>query len=634
MPSKFSDDTPLTQDEQTRLNAARASKSTSTTPYTPAKSTKAPEKGFFGADDYQATKLTPEAQARLDAMGVKLPKPSDYYKAPGQGESAVRGAVSGASMGIGNKAQAAIRALPELFSGHYNETRQRLEQEEGDRNRMALEENPMSYLAGAVTGSLPSGMAVARGAQLAGQGLTGGAKLAAQAAGAGGASAVQGAVRGAGETRPGASAGEYLGNAAKGAAIEGAVGGLAVPAVSAIAGKLKDAAGRAVVSRLTDGTTAPTAGSVLAQNLPLPSLGALGNVGLLHAGNDRPDWSTDAPGALAESLAAAGKGALTGALVQLGGKGLSKVANGVGDLAMAGARKVNDSVVRPAANAIEEAVNSPASGRFAAAQEVADTPFKKLNDFLQSRQGVAPGVSTDANGITTTVIDAADDQSIRRAAMEASSSPEGRAATNSVAVDNVTNPVKKQPQTWEEMINANLGDDAAAAAPVTKVIDDVAPVVETDYETIRSALKGLGYKKAEIEGMVSQIKPGTSVNDAIQQVLKSKDKSVLVAPKPVSEFLPSDNAQLLADLRAMQPEMQQAAISGNQSFAEKLKNLVPLDDLKAMQPEMQQKVIWDSMSPKAKAAYMRQMNIAPKAPEPPDADIEAMLNDFRSIRRK
>ena len=135
------------------------------------------------------------------------------------GEALARGLTQGATLGLGNKAQALIRsALPS------NPDYATLRDQGAQANEAASNAHPMAYGAGVLTGSIPSALAVGAGGLRAVQAMPAAAstaaKVAAGAAGAGAGGAAVGTVQGLGAPDP------SIGSVAKSAAINGGLSAL------------------------------------------------------------------------------------------------------------------------------------------------------------------------------------------------------------------------------------------------------------------------------------------------------------------------------------------------------------------------------------------------------------------------
>ena len=182
----------------------------------------------------QAGNFTPATAAQKD-LGTAHPATQSFWEklnpanpdgylanatAPGStGEALIRGATQGATLGLGNKAQALIRsAVPG------NPTYAELRDQGTAANENASNAHPVAYGAGVLAGSIPSALAVGSGGLAAVKAMPAtastAAKVAAGAAGAGAGGAAVGTVQGLGAPEPTA------GSVAKSAAINGGLSAL------------------------------------------------------------------------------------------------------------------------------------------------------------------------------------------------------------------------------------------------------------------------------------------------------------------------------------------------------------------------------------------------------------------------
>lgn len=181
--------------------------------------------------------------------GVVNPPQQPQGPEVGVGEAGLRGLISGATLGLGNKAQALIRSavpyhlepgangLPTFQKdapGQY--TYEQLRDEENAKNVAGFQQHPIATIAGNVVGGLPT---------LLGTGPISTAIRSAPITG----SAAIGALHGAGQT--GTDTGDVIENTIKGGAV-GAAGGVVSKAVGGFAGWLKDKVGAKIAEKMTN----------------------------------------------------------------------------------------------------------------------------------------------------------------------------------------------------------------------------------------------------------------------------------------------------------------------------------------------------------------------------------------------
>lgn len=353
-------------------------------------------------DRWSKYEVTPEV--------VKANTPAPEWFQPGsKSEAVVRGAANAATFGFGDEIQALIRTIGD------KRTYKELRDEQRAANAASQEENPWSYGAGGVAGSLPQGLAILRGAALAG------GPVLQQAAGAGIRGAGFGAVQGAGAA-PELS--DIPGASATGAAIGGATAAVAQP-VAKLIGDIPNKIGAQKLMNTLKSNTEPAraAGTTVLTGLGkdqlIPSGLAIGNIGRIHAGEERPDWIADPYSAALDTAVAGGAGYLAGKALTTGIDLTGKAVPAIGNVIKGGLNKAEEVSANLVNKGSSNGVEQPAL-------------FGRLADFIKQSEGAAnPEVQAAAQAAQTAAAQGATDDAKRKAAMDLSSSQEGRAVSNS-----------------------------------------------------------------------------------------------------------------------------------------------------------------------------------------------------------
>jgi hypothetical protein len=399
------------------------------------------------ADKWSKYEVTPETKVDKWAKYEVQPPAAepDWFMPGSKSEAAVRGFSNAASLGLGNKLQAYLRAIGDDTGGKqsYLERARTLEDEERIANATAASTNPKSYIAGNIVGSLPAAANIANVARGAAPILQSQA-LGSAARGAG-AGATYGAIQGAG-----ASDSDYanlLSSMGKQAAIGAGTGAL----TGGLAGKAIDKSQAAMAANLAGKEAPPvtaTAAGTIANQISLPALGALGGMGYRNVQSDNPtDWTNDPYSAALETGIAGAKGAALGAAAKYGtkaagalsekipaivDKGFTKLGKAVDEVPGKVLRPgppmtIRDTILGTPGTTLERSINkSNQGGDQDATDRAADKPFGKISSYIERSQGVT-------NPEIVRMAQAADesDEDARKKAMALQGSPSGRAVTNS-----------------------------------------------------------------------------------------------------------------------------------------------------------------------------------------------------------
>lgn len=373
----------------------------------------------------------------------------DWFMPGSKSEAVARGFSQAATLGFGDEIQAAIRAATGMAGDpkkNFLENYRALRDQERGANTAASEENPWSYGGGAVVGSLPQGIAAARGAVLQGPGML------SRMYGAGKVGAGFGAAQGLGQTEDVTN----IPQAAKDVATSAGIGGLANAATIPVAAganwaikKLPQAVDKTATvlknAQTSSETVAPAVARGLTQNLSIPTIGALGNMGRVNTfGDTRPDWQSDPYSAMVDTGMAGLQGAVAGYAAQKGtqmaGSGLN-IAKDTAMKAYSAARKVTDPLVARVAAENQQTADVVRQGVMSGAQGVENlvntgktdsTPFKNLVNFVRQGKGATnPKVQQAAQDAQASVGEGADEAAKRKAAMDLQATAEGRAVSNS-----------------------------------------------------------------------------------------------------------------------------------------------------------------------------------------------------------
>lgn len=459
-------------------------------------------------------------------------------------ESLLRGAIQGSTMGFGDEAQAAIRALspiqinateggwPTIGKNEDFGEYKKLRDAERANNATSAADNPGTTLVGNIAGSLPQGIAAARGATLAG------GNMLKQAMGAGKVGAKIGAIQGLGNTEDIANVPQVaqdvavntgLGAASNAAAIPIAKGvstGLNKLSMDKLAALLKKNPSMPATAQAAEASIPATATSVLPQ-ISMPALGALGGMGYRNIQSDNPtDWSTDPYSAAIDTGIAGAGGAALGVAAKYGTKIGGTVAGKTADLAKQGynaARAKTDPWVNKIADNERETVDM-LKGYLGQAGEVVDnlathgtsnkpmaqTPSatQTFSDYLKNTKSGNPQVQQAAKQAEQAVGDGADDAVKRQAAMELQSSSTGRAVTNTESSVHNQNPM-------------GMADEGGYKAPGMATVEDsedalMKQLQRPEFDKMRKILKDHNRSLGSIAAKERRFGAG-KVNEGVKQ---------------------------------------------------------------------------------------------------------------------
>lgn len=331
-----------------------------------------------------------------------------WFQPGSKSEAAVRGFSQAATLGFGDEIQAYLRTIGD------KRTVQELKDTERAANSAAYEANPKSYIAGGVVGAIPQAANIASVARNAAPVIVGGKTILGQTAASTAAGVGTGGLYGAAQ---GAGNATTMADIPKQAAIQGTIGAATGGLTGGLTGKVVDKSLAKAAATMTNKPVEQTASTVLPTALnqvTLPGLGALGNVGRVYStGDERPDWSTDPYSAMVDTAKAAGIGAAAGWGIKkagdLGSAAASSIPGAVGkvvDKLGVNPETFNQSIIRNTplglpGSIIEKSVTPPKG------------PFDKISSYLQ-QQGLDPN----------------DPDEKRRAAMQLASTEQGRASMN------------------------------------------------------------------------------------------------------------------------------------------------------------------------------------------------------------
>ena len=357
---------------------------------------------------------------RLGKTPEQVSNEPGWFEPGSKSVAVARSFADTASLGLGKVVNAVVSPLwsSDPNKSYVDNVKEKMSSEQ-QANANASEQNPGSYLTGSLVGGAPQALGVVRAGNIAAQGWSK-FPIIARSLGMGSAGAAAGAIHGATEaTTPS----DIPASAGKEALVAGGVNA-AIPWVGKAFSGAKDIVKgntpSGIVSVIKEDPKDVKAADIgnavaasLGKQISIPALGALAGMGYKNTmSGERPPWETDPYSAALQTGIAGAEGAAMGTAAKWGTKLLGAGA----DAAMYHSGRALDKTGTYIAN-------SPV-GQLATEGTTPGTlvkgRFSQLQNYLKGPQPVA-----GTEGQSPEVI--------RKAAMDAAVTPEGRATTNSTS---------------------------------------------------------------------------------------------------------------------------------------------------------------------------------------------------------
>jgi hypothetical protein len=353
---------------------------------------------------------------RLGTTPEQIANEPGWFQPGSKSEAVVRGAADTASMGLGKVVNSIVSPLwsSDPNKSYWENVKSNMSSEQ-QANNNAADKNPGSYVAGSVVGGIPQALGIVRAGNIAAQGVSQ-FPLIARALGMGTTGAAMGGVHGATE----APTPSEIPSSAKKEALVGGVINSAIPFVGkAFTGAKNIISGNTqagvvnAIKEVPTNTQAKDIGNAVASSISkqvsIPALGALAGMGYKNTmSGEKPDWSRSWPDAVVQTGVAGAQGAALGTAAKWGtklvGAGKDEALYQGGRLFDKAGKYIGDSTIGKLAT--EGTAPNPLSGS-----------FSKIKNFIS---GPKPVAGTEGQS----------PEVIRKAAMDAATSSEGRSATN------------------------------------------------------------------------------------------------------------------------------------------------------------------------------------------------------------